>query len=82
LTDHTLLKDKIARQQLTARPVLPFADLTVGPPDAYESLILTDDDQFYQQAVKQSLAYLPLALRERGWLFRRAWSREFWRNQP
>ncbi|WP_288426505.1 AAA domain-containing protein [uncultured Spirosoma sp.] len=81
LTGHTLLKDKIARQQSTARPALAFADLTVGPSNAYESLILTDDDQFYQQAVKQSLAYLPLALRERGWLFRRAWSREYWRNQ-
>lgn len=82
LTDHTLLKNKIAHQHSTARPALPFADLTVGPLNAYESLILTDDDQFYQQAVKQSLAYLPLALRERGWLFQRAWSREYWRNQP
>ncbi|QJD81293.1 DUF4011 domain-containing protein [Spirosoma rhododendri] len=76
----TLLKDQLAQQSPDRHQELPFADLTVRSDDTYQSLLLTDDDQFYDQPVKQSLAYLPLALRERGWLFKRVWSRNYWRN--
>ncbi|GAB3778206.1 hypothetical protein GCM10028818_26710 [Spirosoma horti] len=77
-----LLKDKLARQQPNWQPELPFADLTVKAEDAtYQSLILTDDDAYYQQTIKQAHAYLPCALQARKWPFARVWSREFWRTQ-
>jgi len=75
-----LLKDRLVQQTSDRYQELPFADLTIRTGDTYQSLLLTDDDQFYNQPVKQSLAYLPLALRERGWLFKRIWSRNYWRN--
>ncbi len=77
----TLLKDKLADQHPTWQPELPFADLTVKAEDnIYQSLILTDDDAYYQQTLKQAHAYLPIALKARKWPFKRVWSREFWRN--
>ncbi len=76
----SLLKDKLAAQHPDWQPELPFADLTVRAKGAYQSLVLTDDNAYYQQTIKQAHAYLPLALQSRNWLFRRIWSREFWRN--
>jgi hypothetical protein len=75
-----LLKDKLFVQHPSWQPELPFADLTVKSGDTYESLILTDDDAYYQQTLKQAHAYLPIALQARKWPFQRMWSREFWRN--
>jgi hypothetical protein len=80
LRSSNLLKDRLLQQSPNYRQELPFADLTIRTGDTYQSLLLTDDDQFYDQPVKQSLAYLPMALRERGWLFKRVWSRNYWRN--
>ena len=80
LPSGSLLKDRLAAQHPNWQPELPFADLTVKSAEAYESLVLTDDDTYYQQTVKQSHAYLPTALRARKWPFRRIWSREFWRK--
>ncbi|WP_461107721.1 AAA domain-containing protein [Spirosoma koreense] len=76
----SLLKNKLTRQHPDWKPELPFADLTVKAGDQYESLVLTDDDLYYQQTLKQSHAYLPIALHQRKWPFRRIWSREFWRD--
>ncbi len=76
-----LLKDKLASQHTNWQPELPFADLTVkATDDTYESLVLTDDDGYYQQTGKQAHAYLPIALQARKWPFKRMWSREFWRT--
>ena len=75
-----LLKDKLAAEYPNWQPELPFADLTVKTGDTYESLILTDDDAYYQQTPKQAHAYLPIALQTRKWPFQRVWSREFWRK--
>ncbi|GAB3891912.1 AAA domain-containing protein [Spirosoma agri] len=80
LTINALLKVHLAAKHPNWLPELPFADLTVMQGDSYESLVLTDDDIYYQQSIKQSHAYLPIALRTRNWLFQRLWSREFWRG--
>lgn len=75
-----LLKDKLAAQHPNWQPELPFADLTVKEDKDYKSLVLTDDDAYYQQTLKQAHAYLPISLRTRRWPFERMWSREFWRK--
>ena len=80
LPSSLLLKDKLGEQHSNWHPELPFADLTVKADDTYESLILTDDDAYYQQTIKQAHAYLPISLRARKWPFERVWSREFWRT--
>jgi hypothetical protein len=56
---------------------LPFADLTVKNGNGqYESLILTDDDLYYESiSAKETHAYLPINLRAKGWKFERFWSR-------
>ncbi|GAB3713198.1 hypothetical protein GCM10027592_52240 [Spirosoma flavus] len=79
LPSDALLKNKLAARHPNWRPELPFADLTVKVDATYESLILTDDDAYYQQSPKQAHAYLPTALQSRKWIFERKWSREFWR---
>ncbi len=80
LPSGSLLIDKLAAQHPDWQPELPFADLTVKEIDAYQSLILTDDDAYYQQTIKQAHAYLPIALQGRKWPFQRIWSRVFWRK--
>jgi superfamily I DNA and/or RNA helicase len=65
----------------TLKVSLPFADLTVMNGSDYESLILTDDDLYFEAlSAKASHAYLPMQLQEKGWTFERIWSREWWRN--
>ncbi|HLL95861.1 MAG TPA: DEAD/DEAH box helicase, partial [Spirosoma sp.] len=80
LTGSSLLKDWLATQNPDWKPEFPFADLTVKSHDTYQSLVLTDDDMYYQQTLKQAHAYLPMALQTRRWPFIRIWSREFWRR--
>ena len=76
-----LLKDRIARQNPAYRQELPFADLTLRPGEAYEGLLLTDDDLYFGSAsAKEPHAYLPVILRAKSWPFRRVYSREFWRG--
>lgn len=61
---------------------LPFADITVKDKDSYESLILTDDNLYFQStSPKEPHAYLPFALAEKNWRFKRVWSREFWQDK-
>ncbi|QJW92165.1 DUF4011 domain-containing protein [Spirosoma taeanense] len=73
-----LLKDRLAAQYPDWMPELPFADLTIKTDAHYDGLVLTDDDAYYQQAIKEAHAYLPIALQSRHWPFRREWSRNFW----
>lgn len=80
LTTTSLLKDQLAVRHTNWHFELPFADLTEKNGDTYQSLILTDDDAYYQQTLKQAHAYLPIALQIRSWPFQRIWSREFWRK--
>ena len=77
----SLLKDRLAAQYPDWQPELPFADLTVKADGEYQSLLLTDDNAYYQHTSKQAHAYLPIALTARHWPFRRIWSREFWRSR-
>ncbi|WP_338873596.1 AAA domain-containing protein [Spirosoma sp. SC4-14] len=80
LTTNSLLKNRLAQQYSNWQPELPFADLTVKTDDSYQSLVLTDDDIYYQQSIKQAHAYLPVALHVRKWPFKRLWSRQFWQK--
>ncbi len=76
-----LLKDKIIGSQADAFKELPFADVTLKHDNRYESLILTDDDLYYQSlSAKDAHAYTPFMLRSKNWTFRRMYSREWWKN--
>ncbi|KAB7726113.1 DUF4011 domain-containing protein [Rudanella paleaurantiibacter] len=75
-----LLKSQLSRRHPNWQPELPVADLTVREGDTYAALILTDDDQYYRQTVKEAHALLPFALRDKQWPYERHWSREFWKN--
>lgn len=71
-----LLKHQLVRQHSGYYLELPFADVTVKANGAYESLILTDDDLYYESiSPKDAHAYLPISLRHKGWRFERLWSR-------
>jgi hypothetical protein len=60
---------------------LPFADITVKNLKNYESLILTDDDLYYEHlSPKETFAYIPAGLRAKGWKFERFFSRNFWKK--
>jgi len=74
------LKNQLAQTNPDWRPELPFADLSVRTNERYVSVILTDDDAYYQQAVKESHAYQAFGLQAKGWPFRRIWSRQHWQH--
>jgi AAA domain/Protein of unknown function (DUF4011) len=60
---------------------LPFADITVKNSKNYESLILTDDDLYFEHlSPKETFAYIPTGLRAKGWKFERVFSRNFWKK--
>jgi hypothetical protein len=71
------LKEQLKRRNSQYISELPFADLTVKSPNGkYESLILTDDDLYFEGiSPKGSHAYLPINLKAKGWKFERNWSR-------
>lgn len=71
-----LLKNQLVRENRGFYLELPFADITIKDADTYESLILTDDDLYYESiSPKDAHAYLPISLRAKGWKFERLWSR-------
>ncbi|MFD1819900.1 AAA domain-containing protein [Pseudarcicella hirudinis] len=75
------LKEQLRRTNARFVKELPFADLTVKNTSNYESLILTDDDLYFESiSSKEVHAYHPLSLKRKGWDFRRVYSREFWLN--
>ena len=58
---------------------LPFADITVKNAEKYYALILTDDDLYYNaRNSKEPHAYKLGELKEKGWLCKRFFSREYW----
>ena len=71
-----LLKHQLVRNNSGFYLELPFADITVKEAGSYESLILTDDDLYYESiSPKDAHAYLPISLKAKGWKFARLWSR-------
>jgi len=71
-----LLKHQLVRNNNGFYLELPFADITVKEAGSYESLILTDDDLYYESiSPKDAHAYLPISLKAKGWNFKRLWSR-------
>jgi hypothetical protein len=59
---------------------LPFADLFVKNPHT-QTLLLTDDAHYYQSiSAKDIHAYQPLHFQQKGWPFRRFFSRQLWVN--
>jgi hypothetical protein len=76
-----LLKEQILRDNEQYIKELPFADITVKNLKNYESLILTDDDLYYEHlSPKETFAYIPAGLRAKGWKFERIFSRNFWKR--
>ena len=76
-----LLKEQILRNNDQYIKELPFADVTVKNRNIYESLILTDDDLYYEHlSPKETFAYIPAGLRAKGWKFERIFSRNFWKK--
>ncbi len=71
------LKEQLKNGNSLYSSELPFADITVRDKNgAYESLILTDDDLYFGSlSAKETHAYLPINLRDKGWKFERVWSR-------
>lgn len=76
----TMLKNQLVQQHPNWQPELPVADLTIREGDQYAGLVLTDDDQYYAQTVKESHALLPFALRDKQWPYQRQWSRGYWKG--
>jgi hypothetical protein len=77
-----LLKQQLAQQNEAYLEELPFSDLTVKQANLYQSLILTDDDLFFEHlSPKETYAYIPEGLRAKGWQFKRIYSRQFWKNE-
>ena len=76
-----LLKEQLLRVNSQYIKELPFADITVKNMENYESLILTDDDLYYEHlSPKETFAYIPAGLRAKGWKFERVFSRNFWKK--
>ena len=76
-----LLKEQLVKENLEYLKELPFADITVKNSKNYESLILTDDDLYYEHlSPKETFAYIPAGLRAKGWKFERIFSRNFWKK--
>ncbi len=76
LNTRWLLKHQLVQENHGFYLELPFADVTVKDAGRYESLILTDDDLYFESiSPKEAHAYLPISLRAKGWKFERIWSR-------
>lgn len=77
-----LLKDQLPAWSDKLMKELPFADLTIKEQNTYHSLILTDDDLYFQSlSTKDAHAYTPFLLRKKNWPFIRVYSREYWRDK-
>lgn len=71
------LKDVLKAENKALSNELPFADLVEKQNDSYTSLLLTDDDIYFESpSAKHTHGYFPLLLQEKGWPFVRRWSRE------
>ncbi|MDZ7900837.1 MAG: AAA domain-containing protein [Arcicella sp.] len=76
-----LLKEQLLKHNSFYIKELPFTDLTVKNNQQYKSLILTDDDLYYESlSPKETFVYIPAGLRAKGWKFERIFSRNFWKR--
>lgn len=69
------LSDKMAGKKESLRKNLSFADLVEYQGTIPASLILTDDDLYFQRSSKETHGYLPLILNQKGWQYRYYYSR-------
>ncbi len=61
---------------------LPFADITVKNHEKYYALIYTDDHSYFNARNSKELhAYKPMELKEKGWMSKRFFSRQYWLKQ-
>ncbi|SFC74963.1 AAA domain-containing protein [Flexibacter flexilis DSM 6793] len=76
------LAEKLSQQQDHLQAVLPFADLMETTENQYKSLVLTDDNLFYQSlSAKDWFVYRPAAFARQNWPFRWEHSRNWWLRQ-
>lgn len=61
---------------------LPFADITVKKEGNYDSIILTDDNNYYLDlSAKETHCYTPLLFKDKKWKYKRIYSRQWWENK-
>ncbi|MBO9700014.1 MAG: DUF4011 domain-containing protein [Sporocytophaga sp.] len=61
-----------------------FSDLSIAENNQYRSLVLTDDNIYFQSvSIKDFHAYLPMTLKNKNWSYIKLNSRQYWsdRNQ-
>ncbi|MCR6639587.1 MAG: AAA domain-containing protein [Sporocytophaga sp.] len=61
-----------------------FSDLSISENNQYRSLVLTDDNLYFQSvSIKDFHAYLPMTLKNKNWNYLKLNSRQYWsdRNQ-
>ncbi|WP_028979810.1 AAA domain-containing protein [Sporocytophaga myxococcoides] len=61
-----------------------FSDLSIAENNQYHSLVLTDDNLYFQSvSIKDFHAYLPMTLKKKNWNYLKLNSRQYWsdRNQ-
>ncbi|GAL87337.1 hypothetical protein MYP_4567 [Sporocytophaga myxococcoides] len=72
------LKNKTITNEFT------FSDLLIAENNLYRSLVLTDDNLYFQSvSIKDFHAYLPMTLKNKNWSYLKLNSRQYWsdRNQ-
>jgi superfamily I DNA and/or RNA helicase len=75
----SFLKEEIVKSNPDFSDELPFSDLVLRKNNRFEKLVLTDDQQFYNaESIKESFAYLPMMLCNKGWTYHKTWSRNWW----
>jgi superfamily I DNA and/or RNA helicase len=75
------LSDKMAGKKESLRKNLSFADLVEYQGTTPASLILTDDDLYFQRSSKEAHGYLPLILNQKGWQYRYYYSRGWYEGR-
>jgi superfamily I DNA and/or RNA helicase len=75
------LSDKLMGKKPLLRNNLSFADLVEYQDQTPTSLILTDDDLYFQRSSKEAHGYLPLILNQKGWQYRYYYSRGWYEGQ-
>ncbi|MDO6389519.1 AAA domain-containing protein [Pontibacter sp. BT731] len=77
-----MLKEQLALAIPALQAAVPFADLTVVEDGNFSSVVLTDDDLYFNNlSVRHAHADIPKLLRQRNWPFQRVYSRQYWANK-
>ena len=78
----TSLSHKIVTSSDEYMEELPFADVTQKTKDKYQSLLLTDDSNYFRDvSAKETHSYTPIFLKEKKWKFKRVYSRQWWEGK-